>query len=156
MMSSIISNKSLNSQMIGDDDNLFCFEDCSYSATGDFLPLDNGSFSILHINCRSLKKNLNHVIELLSVIKLKPSIIALTETWLQDGDEHFLSIPTYTILSAPRVNRRGGGVGFFVSNNVDYFVRTDVHPEIDLYESLTIEIECKITRNIVVTNLQTT
>ena len=41
---------------------------------------------LLHINCRSIKNKLNDIIDLLHIIKIYPTIIAVSELWLKDDD----------------------------------------------------------------------
>ena len=48
------------------------------------------------------------------------NIIALTETWLNVGNENSDSIKGYNFVSKCSVVSRGGGVGFFVSDNISF------------------------------------
>ena len=45
-----------------------------------------GAFSILQLNCRSLKQNFQSFNHLIHNFKIKPSIISLAETWLNTSD----------------------------------------------------------------------
>jgi len=67
----------------------FLISECSYSTTGQFQPLPNIKFSILNLNCRSLRKNISSILQLLANTNCLPSVIAITETWLYPGDELF-------------------------------------------------------------------
>ena len=123
---------------------------CTYSTLHDFIPLHNSNISILHLNCRSLKKNLPSLITLLATLNTRPTIIALTETWLKEGEEIFLSIPNYTLVSSPRTSGRGGGVGFYIDQKHQFVEITCHKAKDDAFEALTIEITCPVTRNLVI------
>ena len=125
-------------------------ENCQYSSDV-FSKLENSFFSIIHINCRSLKKNLPSILQFLSTINYSPSVIALTETWLVQGDTYLLAIPNYVLVSSPRKNRQGGGVGFYVSTDYLYIVRESFTISNDLIETVSIEILLKQVCNIILT-----
>ena len=70
------------------DFNLICtdrinptFGNCIYSTSCDFSSFDNASLTILHLNCRSLRKNVNSLVNLLSSLSFRLSVIAMSETW---------------------------------------------------------------------------
>ena len=114
-------------------------ESCKYSSD-HFLKLENCFFSVLHINCRSLKKKLPSIRQFLSTIDSIPSVIALTETWLSEYGNYLLAVPNYILVSSLRRNRQGGGVGFYVSSDVLFVVRESVTISNALIETLSIEI----------------
>ena len=79
----------LNDQFIGPDINFFNGIICNntYLCENEFfksfsLHTDINNLSRMHINCRSLFKNFNHICALL--INSRISILAVTETWLSD------------------------------------------------------------------------
>ena len=49
------------------------------------------SFSIFHVNVRSFNRNSSELLNCLSVLDTELSIIALSETWLNDSNESTLS-----------------------------------------------------------------
>ena len=130
-MAGHVSNNVLNTNTLGD---------CSYSSCEDFTKFCNKSFSVIHINCRSLKKNLPAIIQFLCSINYSPSVIALTETWLCEEDEFLTSLPNYTLISLPRKSRRGGGVGFYVLNDLVFVVKRGMSISNDILESITVDI----------------
>ena len=97
------------------------------------LTFDVNSFTLLQINCRSLKKHFSNISHLLSNFKSPPSIISLSETWLKEKDpDSFFSLEGYIFVSRPRLGgKRGGGVGFYISNLLKYVVRSDLPHFID-------------------------
>ena len=72
--------------------------DCTYSTTGAFKSHDMVSFSLLHLNCRSLNKNINNIATFLWSLEHQPSVVALTETWLKDGDENYATFLNTNLL----------------------------------------------------------
>ena len=57
--------------------------------------LDNGSFSILHINIRSLNKNFENFKAMLSDLNYDFSMICVSETWC--SNDSFLSNSNYNL-----------------------------------------------------------
>ena len=63
----------------------------------------------MHVNARSLTKNIGPVVTELSLLSNRPSILAVTETWaLTDNDN--LPIPGYSSISKARKDKTGCGV----------------------------------------------
>jgi hypothetical protein len=67
------------------------------------------AINIIHINCRSLKKNFSNVVNLLSTLSNPLTAIALSETWLSVLNQDTYSLPGYKFVSQPRVDKIGGG-----------------------------------------------
>ena len=82
------------------------------------------SFSVLHINIRSMNKNFEKLREYLSHVKGHFSIIALTETRCSDNkaDENSLwQLPNYrTIHQIRNSGQKGGGIALYVHNSLNY------------------------------------
>lgn len=104
---------------------------------------DNSPFSILHINCRSLTHKLKEVREIID--KLQTTVLAVTETWLGPNMEDTIYIPGYVFLSRPRVGNRGGGVGFFVKEDLSYqqYCSLGNSSKHSTYESMFIKVQLK-------------
>ena len=93
-------------------------------------PNNKVQFSILHINIRSLQKNFDTFEEFLSSIKEFPfSLIALTETWLHNNSPSLFTINNYKLCHIDRQNGKGGGVAFYIHNDLQYKIRHDIHLE---------------------------
>jgi exonuclease III len=102
---------------------------------------------IFHQNVRNLQRNLNHVTSLLNLYK-HIDIFALTETHISTEPEKLFEIPGYTFLSRNRINGKGGGVGMYISNDIQFERRQDL--ENDKVECIWIEILCKSSKNFLV------
>lgn len=84
----------------------------------DFSSIDQAwheyeNLSVVHCNIRSARRNLDQFCAHLSRHSFVYDVIALTETWLKDGES--AHVPGYTLLSLPRKSSsRGGGVALFL------------------------------------------
>jgi len=76
---------------------------------------------------------------------IRPSVIALTETWLQRDDELLVAIASYTLMSSPRLHRRLHILDHLVYHNICKF-----KPKDDIFECISIEVVSKNTRNIII------
>ena len=103
-----------------DPDVNFCTDDvhCDYYIEDKFnemLRNDNlcdEDFSLLHLNIRSLQRNLNSLSILLTCLNIKFSLIGVSETWLNDystGGDNFnkgcLGSPMNNFMSSRRFGR---------------------------------------------------
>ena len=72
--------------------------------------LEKDTFSIFHLNIRSLNKNIDKLKDLLSLLKGKFSIIVLTETWADETakSNSLFRIPNYVAIHQIRNSNRGG------------------------------------------------
>ena len=75
------------------------------------------SFSLFHLNARSLVKNQDALAHLLANINHKFSVLATTETWVKESRQsnvNDLSFESYNFISNHIANKIGGGVGLFM------------------------------------------
>ena len=83
-------------------------------------------------------------------MNIKFSVVGITETWLQDPPLG-VNIDGYNFVYKNRRVRSGGGVGLYLSDNLDYRIRTDIYADEDeVMESLFIEIIRPHERNVIV------
>jgi hypothetical protein len=54
---------------------------------------------------------------LLESLKYSFSIISLTETWLDDENYTDFMLENFSFISSKRNNKKGGGVGMFISDD---------------------------------------
>lgn len=81
--------------------------------------LERDNLSVLNCNIRSIRKNVDQLVVYLSQHSFVYDIIAVTETWLKDGET--VEIPGYECLSLPRNSAsRGGGVALFIKCGIEY------------------------------------
>ena len=99
------------------------------------------NFSLVHLNARSLNKNLDHLSVYLDTLKYSFDIIIVTETLANSDNMTFLSIPGYNTVFKNRPNGRRGVVAIFVRDSVYFTERTDLNLyDNDSMESLFIEV----------------
>jgi len=105
---------------------------------------------LLHLNARSLVKNIGNIITELSLLPNKPSIIAVTETWAST-DNDYLPIPGYTCILKSRIGKIGGGVGLYLQDqiNLTYKLRSDLSLN-ECTDSLFIQLTNNKQKNIII------
>ena len=139
-----------NQQFIPDINNTF--SDSNYYTTEEFISNFKNtvnSFSLLHINSRSLNKNFDSLQTLLYTIDNFPfSIIGVTETWLNFTSPEMFNLQNYEMIRLDREGKRGGGVAFYVHKHLQFKIRRDI--SLKESETLFIEIENSKGKNILV------
>ena len=107
-------------------------------------------FSIVHLNIRSLQNKLGDLTTLLANLDIRFSIVGITETWLQEST-HNVDIDGYDFVYKNRSSKSGGGVGLYVSNNLNFKIRDDISGLNDgVMETLFIEIIRPHGKNIII------
>lgn len=126
---------------------------CNYYTDTEFTKIETaGSFSLIHLNCRSLYSNFSSIYDYLNTLQNKFTVIAMSETWLTEEKGVEFHFEGYDFFYVNRTNRRGGGVALYVSSDLKCkTIESMTNATEDLMECLTIEIEMKKQRNIVVT-----
>ena len=111
------------------------------------------SFSLIHFNCRSLKKNFDSIDNLLHGCSSKFSVIALSETWMNDANGDCFSLyelPGYKAHNVNRQNKKGGGTALYVKSELDHtFIHELSYTVENCFEVVTVEIKLKNHPNIV-------
>ena len=96
---------------------------------------------MLHLNARSLNRNLDSIKLLLQSLEHTCSFIGICESWLRPNTNSpsMFDIEGYTLLRADRCDGRGGGVALYFENGIS-FKLLDNMPEISHCETLSIEV----------------
>ena len=134
----------------------FNWEDnCNYLPFDSIETLVNNDndLRIIQLNIRGLKGKLDDLGNLLWKLKY-PDVVILNETWLKDSDTNRIKINNDVFKGRPRVNKKGGGVGFLIQTNVIHRQRHDL--ELNKYtpscEHSCIEIKGD-TKNIIISSM---
>uniref|UniRef100_A0A3Q3BKX6 Reverse transcriptase domain-containing protein n=1 Tax=Kryptolebias marmoratus TaxID=37003 RepID=A0A3Q3BKX6_KRYMA len=107
--------------------------------------------SIIHFNCRSVNANLSKITDYLQQLNRTFSIIALSETWLNDSNIDNIYFDGYELYYKNRSNKRGGGVALLVNKEIKCKIIHKMSWTIDnIMEIITIEIINKISKNIII------
>jgi hypothetical protein len=111
--------------------------------------LQNTLLTMLHVNCRSLRKNYNSLINLIDQIGLNIDVIAVTESWLSCNDNmDILSISGYNTEFMNREYNKGGGVLMYINEKYSYQVITNQTFSLKGFmDVLTLEINIKGNNN---------
>ena len=72
------------------------------------------SLSVIHFNCRSMKANFSKIKQCLSQLGNKFTAVAISETWLEDGQEILYNLEGYELFCNNRNGRRCGGVALYI------------------------------------------
>ena len=97
-------------------------------------------FSLLHLNIRSLRKNFDEFQTLLTTASVKFTAIGITETWCNENTPTELyNIDNYAYTHICR-ETTGGGVGLYVSNDVDFSIRHELCCTTPELEALFVEV----------------
>ena len=102
------------------------------------------NISLLHLNIRRLRSNLDDFHTLLEESKHSFNVICLTQTWLNDHE--FKTNPNYHLLNYEvihyerKTNKRGRGVPMYIRNDLTYKIRSDLCISDGDREILTIEL----------------
>ena len=104
---------------------------------------------MIHLNMRSLSKNLQLLEDLLLTFKSLPEIIAISETKLRNQNIYNINIPGYSFLNT-NSQTSAGGVGLYVLNGLKFIRRHDLEYSTDEFESCWIEITKKKQKSIVI------
>ena len=108
------------------------------------------TFSVLYLNVRSLRKNIEDFKELYKTLNLKFSIVCFSETWADDNkleSDYLIQLPGYNVLHQIGKNRRGRGISIFVHESLSLKRRQDLGTNSEAVESLSIEILNKKCKN---------
>lgn len=143
--------------MHDDDEDMDFLYNCPsrYIVENDLPSLFNNHSSvsaidIMHINARSLNKNIDKINLLLECIPCKLTAIAITESWLNDSNAEAIFIPGYNFFYKCRIGKSGGGVGIFVNNDFNCQLRTDLCCMSSDIECVFVEISITLSNTVIV------
>ena len=102
---------------------------------------DTMNFSLIHLNIRSMKKNLGKFDAYLDLFQFPFSIIALSETWLHDHNAGLYRIDGYRLIEKHRTSKKGGGVAILMKNELNCVYREDLSLFNEDIETVFIEID---------------
>ena len=108
------------------DETPNCIPDARYVLESEFKPSSNtrSQFSLLHFNARSLSRNFDHIHSYFSTLNYPFSVIGISETWINSNIILPFDIEGYTFLHVDRKSGRGGGVGLYIRNDLQYKIHS--------------------------------
>ena len=119
---------------------------CNYFLESSFNLKKNArgtehSFSLCHLNIRSLKQNSASLDNYLSLLNITFTVIDITETSLQDYNCELYSFQGYHSVERHRTDRIGGGVAICIAEQLNLSVRHDLSIFDPEMESILVEVE---------------
>ena len=113
---------------------------------------DKSSFSMLHLNIRSLQKNLDSLLNLLMTLKFEFKAICITETWCSDNamNHNLFELRQYKSIHQVRRAGKGGGMAVFLHESLIFSIRHDLSVSNADIEALCVEIINKKSKNILI------
>ena len=118
----------------------------------NFQNLSKESFSVLHLNIRSMNKNFETFQDFYKSLNTKFSIICFTDTWANDSkinQNSLFQLEGYIHVHQIRISNKGLGIVTFIRGSLLYKLRNDLSINCEDIESLSIEIMNSQTRNII-------
>ena len=98
--------------------------------------LSENEFSLMHLNIRSLPKNIGKLCDFLSLIDNKFAIIGLSD------NVDLYEIPEYTTIHVTRP-KKGGGVSLYVHSSLEYTVLSEMSIITEYLECVFIEVNAR-------------
>ena len=97
----------------------------------------------MHLNARSLSKNIEEIQSLITIIKDSPDIICISETKLHDDkidcQSNLVKLPGYALVYNNSTTQ-AGGVGIYISEKLKFCVKHELNLNVSNCESLFIEL----------------
>ena len=119
-------------------------DNCDYVELTDTIDVDCGrhDLAVLHLNIRGLCNKQDELKRLLKqcMPKKKINVVLLVETWTTGTKSNSIRIPGYTYLGQNRKNKKGGGVGILINNQLKYKCIPDLNLNEPHIESFFIEL----------------
>ena len=81
-------------------------------------PTEKNYINILHVNIRSLNKNIDTLKSFLNCLPKTPDVLAVTETWLKKSNKHLYSLDGYVSHHLVRTDKKQGGISIFTKNEL--------------------------------------
>ena len=110
------------------------------------LPISKNEHDLLVIqwNTRGLRSKYETITEFLNnKLEQKADVIMINETWLNNKSPPLPPLPGYKFVGKPRTDRKGGGVGFLIRDDVIFRRKENLEIESKSFENIVIEIKCK-------------
>ena len=128
---------------------------CEYYLPEDFkkrIECENiqAKFSIMHLNIRRISNKFDSLKNLIDTLNIPFQKIGLTETWLNDNIVNCFTLNNYEYFGSNRPEKRGGGVGLYVSKQLEHKSRNDLTKNVGIIETKFIEIINDNGKNLIV------
>ena len=156
-----ISNTEFNSLHVNDNNPTKCNFNKHYNLNNqDYATIQQinnirniqDKLSILIINSRSLNKNFTKLEILINLLNIKPTIIFVSETWINLNKPLLYSLKGYAFYNDPGDNK-SGGAGLFIQNHINYKIINNYKFNIPNCEEIWAEITIPGEKSITIASL---
>ena len=127
-------------------------DNCDYLDEDEIkeVTINKNDLSIIQLNIHGLVSKQHELLKFIDRCnKRKIDIVILLETWLSPTATKKINVAGYEYVGESRKNKKGGGVGFLISNEIKYKTRPDLKIDYDIFENCSIEIKAA-QKNIVI------
>ena len=94
----------------------------------------------MHLNVRSIPKNIDTLNNYLLSLDIQFSIIVPTKTWLKEETSELYELPEYNSFNLTRPSRKGEGVSLYIHKNYEYVEKPNMSIMTELIECLFVEV----------------
>ena len=122
------------------------WDECDYISEETFNNSTTAEkdLNIVHLNVRGLSSKGDEINLLMQSLKSDTiDVMSLNETWLTKSNNNLPIITGYDLISKPRLNKKGGGVGFLVNSKIPHRRRNDLELASVELEHAVLELKCK-------------
>ena len=120
-------------------------DNCDYLEENEVREIEirNQALTVLQLNIRGLFGKKCELLKFLNGCnKKKVDVVLLEETWLNTQNNAQFNMPGYNFLGQARPNKKGGGVGILISNEIKYRLCKDLTIENNPnFENISVEIK---------------
>ena len=130
---------------VGNYDFMDDWDTCDYINPTQ-LPISKNEHDLLIIqwNTRGLRSKYETITEFLNnKLEQKADVILINATWLNNKSPPLPPLPGYKFVGKPRTDRKGGGVGFLIRDDVVFRRKENLEIESKTFENIVIEIKYK-------------
>ena len=117
---------------------------CDYLDYGELIKdkSDMNNLTVLQLNIHGILNKQDKLKNLLNDIRKdsRVDVAMLVETWLNKNNDKRLKVPGYQFFGFHRKQKKGGGVGILVSQELQCRTRKDLCLNVPNFESITLEI----------------
>ena len=106
--------------------------------------INNQDLVVLQWNLRGLRMKVDDIDDFLNnTLEQKVGILIINETWLNNRSPPLPEIKGYTFIGKPRIDRKGGGIGFLIRKDIKFRRKEDLEVNSKVLENMIFEIKCK-------------
>ena len=120
---------------------------CDYVQFEDVSTLNVADIDlvIIQLNIRGLISKQTKITRLITncITNSKIDVVMLCETWVTTDTKGLINIAGYQYVGIERINKKGGGIGLLIANELKFKTRNDLTTMTDHLECFTIEISMK-------------